>query len=269
MEIHPFLQYFDAVPVLAAFTGGDYSDKQSPHSLFENSAGFTSIDGLGHSNPVTLCLCSPDLDRSNISCKHSDEPSNRNHAQQLAFGAYLGNTVHRTPDAVLLCAGRYSASLENRFGSVMPTNIPREINRGNNNAALVLFLAAGLLSSVFFPTPALGKGLLQFAMFSTADMMQDQCRLVERASPKKEESPIIFEGYINDYSCNVSIPKDKYNRFFQFCYQSGMNVTGNPRVDSFECFIQERDDDYLFLAHIAQETGNDGQIMCYFSCIPR
>lgn len=113
-----------------------------------------------------------------------------------------------------------------------------------------------------------GRGPLQFAMYAAPGMSEDGCALVERTGAQSGNGKR-FPGYLNEYGCNVSLFIADYEASFEFCYQSGTNVFKMPAKASFECFIQKRSDDYLFLTHISGAADEDSQIMCYFSCISR
>jgi hypothetical protein len=135
-------------------------------------------------------------------------------------------------------------------------------------AARVVILTIAVFLGISGHARLSADNLYQFALFAIPNMEKESCRLVERYSPDKEEMTV-FAGYIDEYACNVSVPKERYQTLFQFCYQSGVNVSAFTHGSSFECFLQERKDDFLFLAHISQQADSDAQIMCYFSCIPR
>ena len=108
----------------------------------------------------------------------------------------------------------------------------------------------------------------QFAMYATPEMAQKACRLVERDFGVDAKATQI-KGQIDDYGCHVTLTKEEYERQFKFCYQSGINVSGAAAIDSFECVVQERQSDYLFLAHMSGKQGRESQVMCYFSCMVR
>lgn len=108
----------------------------------------------------------------------------------------------------------------------------------------------------------------QFAMFATPGMAEESCALVERGSAQSEKGKR-FPGYLNEYGCGVSLSIVDYEASFEFCYQSGINVFKMLYKASFECFVQKRDNDYLFLTHISGTEDEDSQIMCYFTCIAR
>lgn len=113
-----------------------------------------------------------------------------------------------------------------------------------------------------------GHRQLQFAMFASPGMRDESCALVERDGWQKGRERR-FPGYLNEYGCNVSLTIADYEASFDFCYQSGINVFMMPAEASFECFVQKRNNDYVFLTHISKTAHEDSQIMCYFSCISR
>ncbi len=133
-------------------------------------------------------------------------------------------------------------------------------------SVLRIVITSFLLLCTSLPTHSIENKLRQFAMFAAPNMAPDNCQLVERYSPHRTNGTR-FNGYIDSYGCNVSIPTDRYEKLFRFCYQSGINVHKITNENSFECFIQKRVDDYLFLSHISKAAGKDSQVMCYFSCI--
>ena len=108
----------------------------------------------------------------------------------------------------------------------------------------------------------------QFAMYASPDMQKKACRLVERGFGVDAKATQI-KGQIDDYGCHVSVAKEEYERQFKFCYQSGINVNESASIDSFECVVQERQSDYLFLAHLSGKQGSKSQVMCYFSCMEK
>jgi hypothetical protein len=109
--------------------------------------------------------------------------------------------------------------------------------------------------------------LRQFALYATPKMEKQNCQLTERAPPSAVASTTKFQGHMENNRCNVSIPKKRYEQLFQFCYQSGINLHKVDGEHSFECFIQERENDYLFLTYISPKVGTNSQVICYFSCM--
>jgi hypothetical protein len=127
-------------------------------------------------------------------------------------------------------------------------------------------LALFLILSLFHKTALSDNHIYQFAIFNSNAMKNSECALVERFSNDKE-ALMRYAGVIDKYACNVYIPKSIYDQKFQLCYQSGINLKSPSEGTSFECFVQKRDDDIWFLAHLSDSQTSDAQIMCYFSCL--
>jgi hypothetical protein len=108
--------------------------------------------------------------------------------------------------------------------------------------------------------------LYQYAMYVTPDSSIDKCELKERYSPNNN-NPGSIPGKRSDYGCQVAIPKKQYQTMYQFCYFSGINLHKMQDGQSSECFIQERDDYYVFSAYIGLNKNPGSQVMCYFSCL--
>ncbi len=120
---------------------------------------------------------------------------------------------------------------------------------------------------MLFQKPVLSEtSLYQFALYTSKSMDDTQCALVERFSRSKDQM-LRFDGVTHEYGCNVYIPIRRYRKKFQFCFQSGINLYKLSPHSSFECFVQERENDVWFLAHLSGSVDPDEQIMCYFSCI--
>jgi len=110
--------------------------------------------------------------------------------------------------------------------------------------------------------------LFQFAMYARNEGLSSECELVERFSPDQDKQ-LRFAGTLDGYGCWVLMPQDLYERKFQFCYLAGFNLHEVEGRQSTECFIQRRDEDYAFLAHIGEGDAQGGQVMCYFTCVGR
>lgn len=123
------------------------------------------------------------------------------------------------------------------------------------------------LLSIAFPVKA-EDSIRQFALYAMPTGIAQNCELVERRSSHKEKK-IFFSGKRDSTGCNVSINKKKYEQAFRFCYLAGINAYKLEGETFYECFIQQRENDYLFLAQITQAKHQDSQIMCYFSCLVR
>ena len=110
------------------------------------------------------------------------------------------------------------------------------------------------------------RKLRQFAMYATPSITTEGCGLTERRSLQSQ--PVVrFEGHVIRGECQVSIRKERYEQLFQFCFMSGINLYKAAGNNSFECFVQERDNDYLFLSSISKKSGKNSQVMCYFTCV--
>ncbi len=133
--------------------------------------------------------------------------------------------------------------------------------------AFTLFITLFLLLCTFTLAHSENFKLRQFAIYATPKMEKQNCQLTERLILGTAASATKFQGHMDNNRCNVSIPKERYEQLFQFCYQSGINLHEVVGENSFECFIQEREDDYLFLTYISPKTGANSQIICYFSCM--
>ncbi|MES9972041.1 MAG: hypothetical protein ABW092_18560 [Candidatus Thiodiazotropha sp.] len=120
--------------------------------------------------------------------------------------------------------------------------------------------------SVFHKVAMGDNHLYQFAVFKNSTMKNSECALVERFSQKKNNL-LRYAGVIDEYACNVYIPKTTFEQKFEFCYQSGINLNKLSAGASFECFIQQTDEDIWILAHLSDQKNSDAQVMCYFSCV--
>jgi hypothetical protein len=107
--------------------------------------------------------------------------------------------------------------------------------------------------------------LHQFAMFIAPAMDAKHCVLVERYSDSHDTTK--YHGKLEGSGCGVSIAKNTYEDRFSFCFLSGINSYRITSGASSECFIQQRDSDYLFYAFLSGSLNNESQLMCYFSCI--
>jgi len=142
------------------------------------------------------------------------------------------------------------------------------MNRKSRRVAFNITTLAILVLLSLHPVQSAEYKLLQYAMYAGPQMKRENCSLVERYTKSGGETNKI-QGYLDDYGCNVSVKKEQYENLFLYCYQSGINVHRISGDNSFECFIQEREDDYLFLTHFSKNAGRESQVMCYFSCISR
>ncbi|NOY66173.1 MAG: hypothetical protein GXP13_02035 [Gammaproteobacteria bacterium] len=113
---------------------------------------------------------------------------------------------------------------------------------------------------------ALGSDLYQYAMYATPDSTKDKCELKGRYS-LNNQYPRSIPGKHTGHGCWVTMPKDQYEARFQFCYFSGINLHMIQEGQSSECFIQERDDDYAFIAYIGRNNNPKSQVICYFTCL--
>jgi len=112
----------------------------------------------------------------------------------------------------------------------------------------------------------LASDLYQYAMYVTPNANSDNCALKERYSLNNKK-PQSISGKRSKYECLVSISKKQYEARYQFCYFSGINIHKIQEKQSVECFIQERDYDYAFIAYIDGKNNTESQVMCYFTCL--
>ncbi len=112
------------------------------------------------------------------------------------------------------------------------------------------------------------ESLQQFAMYARPTSQMQTCELVGRRS-SSTDNKVAFRGRFGNYGCEVSISRKNYEALFRFCFFSGINVQGVQQNDSFECFVQQREKDYVFLAQIANSSDQESQIMCYFTCLSK
>ena len=108
--------------------------------------------------------------------------------------------------------------------------------------------------------------IYQFAMYASTKRDPGGCELVERFS-RKANRRLRFAGRLDDHGCWVSIPQERYDRQFQFCYLAGFNIYDVEERQSVECFVQKRDGDYAFFAGIGDGQSVTSQVMCYFTCL--
>ena len=125
-------------------------------------------------------------------------------------------------------------------------------------------ILSGLIFAIW-TNVTLASDLYQYAMYVTPDATRDKCELKERYS-LKNKNPLSISGKRNEHECQVSMPKKQYETRYQFCYLSGINLHKIKEGQSAECFIQERDDDYAFIAYIDSNNNPESQVMCYFTC---
>ncbi len=112
------------------------------------------------------------------------------------------------------------------------------------------------------------ESLQQFAMYARPTSQMQTCGLVGRRS-SSTDNKVAFRGRLGNYGCEVSLSRKNYEALFRFCFLSGINVQGGQQNDSFECFVQQREKDYVFLAQIANSSDQESQIMCYFTCLSK
>ena len=109
----------------------------------------------------------------------------------------------------------------------------------------------------------------QFILHETIGMSEHDCMLIERYYDKHSKR-LSFPGTLDNNGCWVAMSFEEYERLFAFCYLAG---TGRHYMDtgqSAECFIQKTAEEYLFLAHVSQDTPQkNSQMACYFTCVAK
>jgi hypothetical protein len=128
------------------------------------------------------------------------------------------------------------------------------------------FCCVVLLVSGAFPAHA--AELLQYTMYASPDRQSSDCALVARhVTPAAD--PTRFPGVRDAYGCSISLARERYEEGFAFCFLAGINLHRVQASRSQECVVQQRDEDFVFVAHIGPGSDKGGQVMCYFTCLAK
>jgi len=148
------------------------------------------------------------------------------------------------------------------------SDLDEKVNRGSARWLRLAVVGFPLLSLLVLPQSvrADGSKLRQYAMYAQPEMTEERCALYERYM-KEGKPPKKISGRVEDYGCSVSIGREAYEARFRFCFLSGVNLHQAANIDGYECFIQQRESNYIFLSHIPSMAEPKSQLICYFSCI--